>query len=97
MFDGLAHSLPFVASELDFFKEFSRLGLGITVQRNPEAFSRALTRLDGNYQYYRNNVKAFMDKMRWDNVARIHAELYDRIVKNTIPQQVPKSKPLTGD
>ena len=38
-----------------------------------------------------------MDKMRWDNVARIHAELYDRIVKNTIPQQVPKSKPLTGD
>ena len=31
MFDGLAHGLPFVASELDFFKEFCRLGLGITV------------------------------------------------------------------
>lgn len=34
-----------------------------------------------------------MGNMSWDNVARIHAELYDRIVKNTIPQQLPKSKP----
>ena len=97
MFDGLAHGLPFVASELDFFKEFCRLGLGITVQRNPEAFARALTQLGENYQYYKNNVRAFMDKMSWDNVARIHAELYDRIVTNAIAQQLPKSKPLTGD
>jgi glycosyltransferase involved in cell wall biosynthesis len=94
MFDGLAHGLPFVASELDFFKEFCRLGLGITVQRNPEAFSRALTQLGENYQYYKNNVRAFMGKMSWDNVARIHAELYDRIVTNAITQQSPKSKPL---
>ncbi len=97
MFDGLAHGLPFVASELDFFKEFCRLGLGITVQRNPEAFARALTQLGENYQYYKNNVRAFMDKMSWDNVARMHAELYDRIVTNAIAQQLPKSKPLTGD
>ena len=35
-----------------------------------------------------------MGKMSWDNVARIHAELYDRIVTNAITQQSPKSKPL---
>ncbi|MDX1371373.1 MAG: hypothetical protein R3321_02835 [Nitrososphaeraceae archaeon] len=36
MFDGLAHGLPFIASDLDFFKEFSKKGLGICVKRNGE-------------------------------------------------------------
>jgi glycosyltransferase involved in cell wall biosynthesis len=34
MFDGLAHGLPFVATDLPFFKEFSSEGLGITVEEN---------------------------------------------------------------
>ena len=33
MFDGLAHGLPFIASDLEFFREFSSMGLGITVKR----------------------------------------------------------------
>ena len=35
MFDALAHGLPFVASDLGFFKEFARKGLGIAVRRKP--------------------------------------------------------------
>jgi len=31
MFDSLAHGLPFVASDLDFFKEFAEMGLGINL------------------------------------------------------------------
>lgn len=97
MFDGLAHGLPFVASELGFFKEFSKLGLGIAVPRSPKAFSNALVHLSGNYPHYKNNVEAFKDKLKWDNIARIHAELYDGIVTNTIPQHLHKPKPPTGD
>ena len=29
MYDGFAHSLPFISSDIEFFKEFSDLGLGI--------------------------------------------------------------------
>jgi glycosyltransferase involved in cell wall biosynthesis len=97
MFDGLAHGLPFVASDLGFFKEFSNLGLGIAIPRNPNAFANALVQLSENYQYYRNNVKAFKDKISWDNVARMHAEVYVKVVTNTVPHQLHKSKPSTGD
>src|SRR6185436_6761758 len=38
MFDALAHGLPFIATDLEFFKEFSAQGLGITVRRNPNEF-----------------------------------------------------------
>ena len=33
MFDALAHGLPFIATDIEFFKEFARKGLGITVKR----------------------------------------------------------------
>jgi len=51
MFDALAHGLPFVATDLEFFKEFSAQGLGITVRRNPNEFSKALAMLDRDYLY----------------------------------------------
>jgi glycosyltransferase involved in cell wall biosynthesis len=38
MYDGLAHGLPFVSSNIEFFKEFSNLGLGISVERDPVEF-----------------------------------------------------------
>ncbi|MFL6456880.1 MAG: glycosyltransferase, partial [Nitrososphaeraceae archaeon] len=37
MFDALAHGLPFIATDLEFFREFASQGLGITVKRNPHA------------------------------------------------------------
>lgn len=42
IFDGLAHDLPFVASDFGFFREFSSKGLSITVKRDPAAFAYAL-------------------------------------------------------
>jgi hypothetical protein len=33
--DTLAHRLPFVGSDLDFFKEFAEMRLGITAKRDP--------------------------------------------------------------
>jgi hypothetical protein len=52
MFDGLVHGLPFVATDLDFFKEFSSKGLGITVKRKPDAFANGLVTL-GKEDFYR--------------------------------------------
>jgi len=53
MFDALAHGLPFVASNLPFFKEFAVHNLGILVRnRDPNEFSTALETLDRNYYTY---------------------------------------------
>lgn len=52
MFDALAHGLPFIATDLEFFKEYARKGLGITVKRDPREFEKALKKLENNYEYF---------------------------------------------
>ena len=86
MFDAIAHGLPFVASDLEFFREFSLMGLGLAVKRNDKSFTQALTDLDTNYESYLKNVNAFKSNIRWDSIARKHVEIYEGIIKNTITQ-----------
>jgi glycosyltransferase involved in cell wall biosynthesis len=76
MFDALAHGLPFVATDLKFFREFASQGLGITVKRNPHAFSSGIKKLDRNYFNYAETVDAFKQKLKWNFVARQHSQLY---------------------
>ncbi len=80
MFDALAHGLPFIATDLEFFREFASQGLGITVKRNPHAFSRGIKKLDRNYFNYAETVDAFKQKLKWNFVARQHSRLYYSIV-----------------
>ena len=82
MFDGLAHGLPFVASDLEFFREFASMGLGITVKRTGRAFANALIELDGNYLAYLKAVESFKTKIKWDYVASMHTQLYENIIRN---------------
>jgi len=81
MFDALAHGVPFVATNLEFFKEFSMKGLGITVNRTPDEFSRALMVLDRDYTRYIKAVEAFRKKISWQSIANQHAQVYSRIAK----------------
>lgn len=76
MFDALAHGLPFIATNLGFFKEFAAQGLGITVKRNPHEFSNGIKNLDRNYSSYAESVNAFKQKLKWDFVASQHASIY---------------------
>lgn len=80
MFDALAHGIPFIASDLGFFKEFSNQGLGVTVKRNPEAFSTGLRRLDKDYSCYIGSIDAFRQKLKWNFVASQHASIYSTAV-----------------
>jgi glycosyltransferase involved in cell wall biosynthesis len=80
MFDALAHGIPFLASDLGFFKEFSNQGLGLTVKRNPESFSNGLKRLDKGYSSYVRSINAFKQKLKWNFVASQHASLYSSAV-----------------
>src|SRR5207247_5992867 len=80
MFDALAHGIPFIASDLGFFKEFSNQGLGLTVKRNPESFSNGLKRLDKGYSSYVRSINAFKQKLKWNFVASQHASLYSSAV-----------------
>lgn len=86
MFDGLAHGLPFVASDLPFFNEFSSEGLGIIVKRKPNAFADGLRTLAKEYDAYAKKVNNFKEKLKWDVVARQHASLYQQVC-----EQVPST------
>jgi glycosyltransferase involved in cell wall biosynthesis len=83
MFDALGHGIPFLASDLPFFKEFASKGLGITTKRTPNTFADALLELDKNYDKYKNAIKGFKKYLRWDIVARNHIELYNSISSPT--------------
>ena len=81
MFDALAHGLPFVATDLKFFKEFASQGLGITVKRNPHEFSKGLEDLTSNYIKYKEAVDMFKEKLKWDSVAKQHSTLYHAVAR----------------
>ena len=76
MFDGLSHGIPFVASNLGFFKEFAAMGLGIISKREPIAFTEAIMKIDTNHEYFTRNVNDFRRKLRWDFIAEQHAAIY---------------------
>ena len=83
MFDALAHGLPFIATDLEFFKEFARKGLGITVKRDPKEFKKALIDLENNYEYYCNSVNQFKSYLNWTNIADYHSNVYNSILVET--------------
>jgi glycosyltransferase involved in cell wall biosynthesis len=84
LFDALAHGLPFIASDLRFFKEFSALGLGITCNRSVSAFSESISSLDSEYDSYKKEVIRFGPKLKWSKVADNHIELYSKLVSRSI-------------
>ena len=81
MFDALGHGLPFVATDLEFFKEFSAQGLGLTVRRDPIEFSNGLVAIKRDYANYKEAVNTFKKKLRWDVIAKQHAMIYSRIME----------------
>ncbi|HEY5631661.1 MAG TPA: glycosyltransferase [Nitrososphaeraceae archaeon] len=89
MFDALAHNIPFVATDLEFFREFSSKGLGITAKRDPNKFSEALMKLEKDYQSYINAISQFKENLRWDNVAKRHLEIYTQIINRTQVSAIP--------
>lgn len=84
MFDALAHGLPFVATSLEFFKEFSKKGLGITVNRSPDEFSKALVTLNRDYMKYLKTVESFRKEISWRGIANQHAQIYTQIIKKSM-------------
>ena len=80
MFDALAHGLPFIASDLGFFKEFARKGLGIAVKRKPFELSEAFKMLESDYPHYKKEVERFKNNLKWDSVAKQHIEIYMRVL-----------------
>ncbi|WP_458745789.1 glycosyltransferase family 4 protein [Candidatus Nitrosocosmicus sp. T] len=83
MFDALAHGLPFIATDLGFFKEFANKGLGIVVKRRPNEFAKAIKKLEANYSQYYKRIEEFNKELTWDNVALQHFALYTAVLGNT--------------
>jgi glycosyltransferase involved in cell wall biosynthesis len=88
MFDGFAHNLPFVSSDIGFFREFSSLGLGLSVKRKPSYFSNALLELEQKMEKYKKSVQEFSTKLTWSEVANQHIHLYENVRENTITHNI---------
>ncbi len=82
LFDALAHGLPFIATDLGFFKEFEKKGLGITVKRKPGEFERALKKLEAGNSQYVQKVEEFKPELMWNNIARQHLETYNKSISD---------------
>src|ERR671916_2347591 len=80
MFDALAHTVPFVASDLDFFKEFAEMGLGVIAKRDPLSFANAIENIGRSYDKYSKAVSNFKYQLRWEYVANQHIEIYKRAI-----------------
>jgi glycosyltransferase involved in cell wall biosynthesis len=80
MFDALAHGLPFVASDLRFFKEFADMGLGIVCKRTTPSFERSISTLALEYDEYKKRVEQFRSKLRWSNIANTHIEFFSGLI-----------------
>ncbi len=80
MFDALAHGLPFIASDLRFFKEFAEMGLGIVCKRNTQSFERSISTLALEYNEYKTRVEQFRSKLQWSNVANEHLEFFSGLI-----------------
>jgi glycosyltransferase involved in cell wall biosynthesis len=76
MFDALAHGLPFIASDLRFFKEFADMGLGIVCKRNIQSFERSISALALEYDEYKTRAEQFSSELRWSNIAKKHIEFF---------------------
>lgn len=76
MFDALAHGIPFISSNLEFFKEFANMRLGITSKRDSRSFANAIKKLGNNYEKYNKSVENFKSKLKWNMVAEQHIQLY---------------------
>ncbi|MBA3749950.1 MAG: glycosyltransferase family 4 protein [Nitrosopumilus sp.] len=80
MFDGLGHGKPFLASNTGFFKEFSKIGLGIVTERNADSFEKGFKIVDENYKILKSQVDEFRKKIKWDQIAEQHIDIYENIL-----------------
>lgn len=80
MFDALAHKLPFIATDLGFFKEFANKGLGMVVKRRPNEFAKAIKKLESEYLQYTQRIEDFNNELTWNNVALQHIDLYSTVL-----------------
>jgi hypothetical protein len=86
MFDALVHGLPFIASNLRFFKEFADMGLGIVCNRDMQSFEQAIGNLAMAYDEYKTRVEQFRSNLRWSNVAQKHFEFFLELISKWNPK-----------
>ena len=86
--------MPFIASDLPFFNEFSSEGLGITVKRKPEAFADGLRTLASEYDKYANRVNNFKENLKSDVIASKHALLYHQVLSAEEKLQIVSSSKI---
>jgi len=90
MFDAIGHGRPFIASDLNFFKEFNDMNLGITVERKADKFVKAIEYVDKNYLYYLSSIEEFKVKLDWNTIAKQHLKIYNKTIirSSCIPNPV---------
>jgi glycosyltransferase involved in cell wall biosynthesis len=81
MFDAIGHGTPFISSNLDFFKEFTNMNLGIMIKRHPNEFVKALKYMDENHLSYSSSINTFKKQLDWNKIATQHMENYMDVLR----------------
>ena len=92
MFDALAHGLPFIASDLRFFKEFANMGLGIACNRDTQSFERSLSTLASKFDEYKTHVEQFRSRLLWSNIANQHIQYFSSLISQYNNKSFTKSE-----
>ena len=89
MFDGLGHWKSFLDSVNGLFREFSKLGLGITSKRNATGFEQWFQKFNKYCDKLKSNVDGYKRKLKWNFMTCQHFVIYKNILniweyRNTI-------------
>jgi hypothetical protein len=52
------------------------MGQGITSKIDPAAFSKAIMKIDANYEFFTRNAEEFSPRLKWEFIAEQHAAIY---------------------
>ncbi len=84
LFDGLAHGLPFVATNLKLFQEFADMELGVVAERDPRLMSAAIGLLASRYDFFKRKVEEFIPLITYDSFALKHIEVYTGLLSRSV-------------
>lgn len=88
MFDGLGHGRPFLSSNMEFFKEFAQMNLGIISERTSKGFEQGVRIADKHYDSLVESVNEFRKLIRWQNIAKQHIRIYEKASSNAELKEV---------
>lgn len=81
MYEGLGYGKPFITSEYEPFEEFINMNLGLAIRKDNDTIESSLKLLEKKYEKLDRGILRFMNIIEWNNIAKQHICIYNKIIK----------------